>query len=261
MKHISFRAYLFFFFVVVEAFCIQDVIKLESGNNRYNFYINFEDNTFQYNETCHVNQIGNRYSSGSIRVVDDTIFLQSEYNLRKLPINIEGRKYLNECKGTVLIINNDNQFLLKDRENLFVVINNKDSLLAKSDTIYYSNMINEFFIILREKPDLYLKNYYKELPKELMIKEDTFIISKMNKNLGNKFKTETYVNNKKYCTMNVTLNVNVDLWNYQTIDDTIICKDDKYIWYSFIFDGKRFLKVEENKNQKNETKYTNPHSQ
>jgi calcineurin-like phosphoesterase family protein len=234
--------------MVISAFYyLKEVIRLESGNNRYVFEINYIDKTFRYNEVSYINEIGNKVSNGLIRVSGDTTFLMSNYDLEKLPIDVKGKIDLRNLQDNKLVLKFDNQLLLNNRENLFVVINGNDTVNANVDTINYQNIINEFFIILKNSPDIYLINYYRELPVELLTNEDSIIKSEIDYNLGSRLKTKIYVNCNKYRAMEVMLNVNVDLWNYQTINDTIIRNGNKFIWYSTLFNGKRFLRLSKNK--------------
>ncbi len=205
------------------------------------------DKTFTFNEVNYINQLGNKSCNGTVQVFKDTLILQSNFDLNKLPIKVDGDIDKGDCQESMLIINREEQILLKNSKNLFVVFNKKDTISVKSDTIRYNSRINEFFIILKNKPDDYLLKYYNELPIELLTEEDFIIISNLNTSKGNRLKTVIYLNENEYCVLKVSLNVNRDLWNYQTINDTLINRNDGfYIWHSILFDRTALLKLSKN---------------
>lgn len=249
MKDINFKIRMLF--ILAMFFCLglvynnEQIIKLESGNERYNFTINKSIKDFTYNEINYINQIFNMSSHGTIKIVEDTIFLQSDYNFNSIPLKILG-EYVNEKKKSVIVLKKGNQTLLDDFTDVLFVINDKDTINVTSDTLRYKDKINTFFIFVKNRNDDYLEKYYKTLPKELFTREDSLTVKSLNKKLNIRLRTKTYFNKNEYNKMTVSFEVNVDLWNYQYINDTIIDNNGCFLWHSVLFDDTRVLKLLKN---------------
>ena len=201
-------------------------IFLESGHHHYNYLIDFTKKRFCYTEIVSINRIFNKHSEGDIKVSEDTVFLKSDYDLMKMPVNVE-RSFDKTRKQNTLIFDFKNQILLKSPESVFIVINQSDTIVIKSDTILYPKRISDFYLFVYQVDDnSNIEELNHSLPKEIQDKEVPLQKREI------RLKTDVFENKSHMNSFRVSISVEVDLWNYQTIEDTIILHEESCIWKS-----------------------------
>ncbi len=199
---------------------------LESGHHHFNYLIDFTKKRFCYTEIVSINKIFNKHSEGNFKVSEDTVFLKSDYDLMKVPISVE-KSFDKNQKQNTLIFDFKNQILLKSSENVFVVINQSDTIMIKSDTILYPKRISDFYLFVYQVDDnSNIEELGHSFPKEIQDMEVPLPKREI------RLKTDVFENKSNMNFFRVSISAEVDLWNYQTIEDTIILHEESCIWKS-----------------------------
>ncbi len=221
-----------------------------NDNSLHNFMINLKEKRYCYQQSTPY-ELGSKYSQGDIKLIGDTIFIKSDYDIMNLPISVVGNNKSNIEKSKISVtfsipLDRENSELSKTRIKDYrdissIIINSKDTVGLKDGFLLYKRAIKKICLIGVIRPQSFyefeLENSQKTLAsiKDTVMKQNLLEYLKQleQDSLANPpniksqivFRTISYVNVNNYNEINLSMDL-FDLDNYHTIDDTMIFNEN-----------------------------------
>jgi hypothetical protein len=220
-KYIKFLIIVIFISTAFFAKCQNDSnIQYYATDNYWQFFIfDFESNRYCFTNVKEAFVGSSTSSYGNIIKIGDTVFVQSDYNNKRLSLEVDCN-IDTKFDSSTLVFDfvrfddnplNDKAYKIERERLLFGVINEIDTINLNSDTIRLPYKIEKFQLLS------YNEGYIK-------------------------YSSEDYINVNNCNNFTVKFIINPNYAFYKALNDTIVLKNSKAVWY--LSDENKYVNLE-----------------
>jgi hypothetical protein len=229
--------------------CSKNRVWFSTKDYHINLYVDFQSKTFGfYQKSPFVT--GDKISKGTFNKTGDSLFLLSELDLFNLSINVSEISSLKpntivfkeDSSWQELLVNNP-QLYFSEKRNLYLIINEKDTLRLRNDTILYGSKIENIQLIslvLYDYMDIVRDYPYMFQDTSTVTKEEVErIFGKITPSIV--FRSNKFDNYNDYSSLILEFKYNYDYYHYQTLNERVYFIGNEIIFDSDLFDTPKIL--------------------